>query len=118
MDISDHPVTAAVRTSGTQAEFPQMQIRKNEGLAILDDRSLILSVREFELLAVLVERANHVVQRDDLAELAWGVSARAGDRSVDVYVYKLRQRLKEIDPDWNFIHTHVGYGYRFKPERR
>jgi DNA-binding winged helix-turn-helix (wHTH) protein len=41
-----------------------------------------------------------------------------GDRSVDVFVRKVRQKLERVSPDWNYIHTHFGVGYRFDPERR
>jgi DNA-binding winged helix-turn-helix (wHTH) protein len=39
-----------------------------------------------------------------------------GDRSVDVFVRKLRQKLRAISPTWSYIHTHFGVGYRFSPE--
>jgi hypothetical protein len=39
-----------------------------------------------------------------------------GDRSVDVFVRKLRQKLEKVSPDWHYIHTHFGIGYRFAPE--
>jgi DNA-binding response OmpR family regulator len=41
---------------------------------------------------------------------------RAGDRSVDVYVRKLRVKLEHALPHWRFIHTHFGFGYRLAPE--
>ncbi|MDQ3555108.1 MAG: helix-turn-helix domain-containing protein, partial [Chloroflexota bacterium] len=39
-----------------------------------------------------------------------------GDRSVDVFVRKLRQKLEKASPTWRYIHTHFGVGYRFAPE--
>jgi DNA-binding winged helix-turn-helix (wHTH) protein len=39
-----------------------------------------------------------------------------GDRSVDVFVRKLRQKLEKASPSWRYIHTHFGVGYRFDPE--
>ena len=42
---------------------------------------------------------------------------RADERSVDVYVHKLRSKLADALPEWSFIHTHFGFGYRFQPER-
>ena len=39
-----------------------------------------------------------------------------GDRSVDVFVRKLRQKLQNQSPGWRYIHTHFGIGYRFYPE--
>jgi hypothetical protein len=40
-----------------------------------------------------------------------------GDRSVDVFVRKVRLKLETASPDWSYIHTHFGVGYRFQPER-
>jgi DNA-binding winged helix-turn-helix (wHTH) protein len=47
----------------------------------------------------------------------WGYAMAHGDRSVDVFVRKLRQKLRSGSSDWNYIHTHFGVGYRFAPER-
>jgi DNA-binding response OmpR family regulator len=79
-------------------------------------RALTLSVHEYHLLAVLAERAGRVVSREDLYRLVWGGQRRRGDRSVDVYVRKLRAKLEEALPDETFIHTHFGFGYRFHRE--
>jgi DNA-binding response OmpR family regulator len=46
----------------------------------------------------------------------WGGEQRPGDRSVDVYVSKLRNKLETALPDRRFIHTHPGFGYRFQPQ--
>ncbi len=47
----------------------------------------------------------------------WGYAMAHGDRSVDVFVRKLRQKLRAASPHWSYIHTHFGVGYRFAPER-
>ena len=46
----------------------------------------------------------------------WGYAMAHGDRSVDVFVRKLRQKLERASPHWRYIHTHFGIGYRFAPE--
>ena len=46
----------------------------------------------------------------------WGYAMVHGDRSVDVFVRKLRQKLEKVSPDWRYIHTHFGIGYRFDAE--
>jgi DNA-binding response OmpR family regulator len=58
-----------------------------------------------------------VIGREELAEQAWSRPLGAGDRSVDVYVRRLRQKLADADPGWEFIHTHFAFGYRFGAER-
>jgi DNA-binding response OmpR family regulator len=94
----------------------ELEIRLGEGLVLATGRALTLSVREFELLAAMVRRAGAIVTRDELYDEVWGGELRPGDRSVDVYVSKLRGKLETAMPDRRFIHTHPGFGYRFQPQ--
>ena len=94
-----------------------LEVRPHDGLVLAAGRVLTLSVREFELLVALVRRQGGIVARGELYETVWGRALREGDRSIDVYVHKLRAKLESALPGWSFIHTHVGFGYRFTPER-
>lgn len=94
-----------------------LEIRPDEGLCLAGGQVIPLSVREFGLLVALVRRAGRIVRREDLYRLVWDASLREGDRTVDVYVHKLRSKLEAALPEYTFIHTHVGFGYRFAPER-
>jgi DNA-binding response OmpR family regulator len=94
----------------------ELEIRLREGLVIATGYALTLSVREFELLAAMARRMGAIVPRADLYREVWGRPLRAGDRSVDVYVSKLRGKLEGAMPDRRFIHTHAGFGYRFQPQ--
>ncbi len=94
----------------------ELEIRLGEGLVLANGRALTLSVREFELLAALARRMGAIITREELYGTVWGGELRPGDRSVDVYVSKLRGKLELAMPDRRFIHTHQGFGYRFQPE--
>ncbi|HEY5188226.1 MAG TPA: response regulator transcription factor [Solirubrobacteraceae bacterium] len=94
----------------------ELEIRLGEGLVLANGRALTLSVREFELLVALARRAGAIITREELYGTVWGGELRPGDRSVDVYVSKLRGKLERAMPDRRFIHTHQGFGYRFQPE--
>lgn len=94
----------------------ELEIRPAEGLVLAADRVVPMSVREFGLLTALATRPDRIVRREDLYRIVWGAALRAGDRSVDVYVHKLRAKLEAAVPEWRFIHTHVGFGYRLSPE--
>jgi DNA-binding response OmpR family regulator len=94
----------------------ELEIRPGDGLVLAAGRALTLSVREFGLLVALVQRAGRIVSRGELYTLVWQSELRDGDRSIDVYVHKLRVKLETALPAWAFIHTHVGFGYRFSPE--
>jgi DNA-binding response OmpR family regulator len=94
----------------------ELEIRLAEGLVLASGRALTLSVREFELLVALTRRMGAIITREELYASIWGGELRPGDRSVDVYVSKLRGKLERGMPDRRFIHTHQGFGYRFQPE--
>jgi DNA-binding winged helix-turn-helix (wHTH) protein len=94
----------------------ELEIRLGEGLVLATGRALTLSVREFQLLAAMARHVGAIVSREALYREVWGGELRRGDRSVDVYVSKLRMKLETALPDRRFIHTHPGFGYRFQPQ--
>jgi DNA-binding response OmpR family regulator len=93
-----------------------LEIRPDRYLVLLEGHTLPLSEREMTLLTVLARRRGEVVSRAQLYELAWGRSLSRTDRSVDVYVHKLRRKLEAAVPDIRFIHTHHTIGYRLDPQ--
>ena len=94
-----------------------LEIRPHEGLALAGGRALHLSVLEFGLLSELVANEGRIVTRERLYERVWERELRERDRTVDVYVHKLRVKLEQVLPGWLIIHTHVGFGYRLAFER-
>ena len=95
----------------------QVEIRPDEFMALAAGKPLPLTVRELELLTALVERRDRIVGREELYRVVWGEQYRKSDRSVDVYVGKLRGKLEQALPGQRLIHTHFGFGYRFALER-
>jgi DNA-binding response OmpR family regulator len=93
-----------------------LEIHPSQGLAIAAGHALTLSVREFGLLVALARSGGGIVRREDLYRGVWGGTLRDGDRSIDVYIHKLRVKLEQAVPGTRYIHTHVGFGYRFSPE--
>src|SRR3954453_13187058 len=108
---------ASGRLAGEGIRTGELEIRPSEHLAVAGGRALTLSLKELELLAALGRREGRIVRREELYQTVWGAPMRADERSVDVYVHKLRSKLAEALPEWGFIHTHFGFGYRFQPER-
>jgi DNA-binding response OmpR family regulator len=97
-------------------EVGPLQILPEEHLARASGRVLTLSIRELRVLTELARRADRIVPREELFSLVWGRAMRPGDRSVDVYVRKLRVKLDQALPGWCFIHTHFRFGYRLSAE--
>jgi DNA-binding winged helix-turn-helix (wHTH) protein len=65
---------------------------------------------------LLAGSGGRVLEREFIYQRLWGYSMVRGDRSVDVFVRKLRQKLERVSPSWRYIHTHFGIGYRFAAE--
>jgi DNA-binding response OmpR family regulator len=93
-----------------------VEVHPSEYLAVAAGRPLNLTARELDLLTALVEREGRIVSREELYRTVWGEEYRKSDRSVDVYVSKLRLKLEEAVPERRFIHTHFGFGYRFQEQ--
>jgi DNA-binding response OmpR family regulator len=94
----------------------ELEIRADRFQAFVGDEAVELTRREFELLHLLAEERGQVLERERIYQRVWGYAMAHGDRSVDVFIRKLRQKLERSSPSWSYIHTHFGIGYRFEPE--
>jgi DNA-binding response OmpR family regulator len=94
----------------------ELEIRPAEYLVLAAGKPLPLTARELALLTALARRAGRIVGRAELYAVVWDQRFRESDRSVDVYVSKVRAKLEASLPEWRYIHTHFGFGYRFYPE--
>ena len=96
----------------------ELEIRADQFQAFVSTTSVDLTRREFEVLQLLAQAKGKVLQREEIYQAVWGYAMAHGDRSVDVFVRKVRQKLEALSPRWTYIHTHFGIGYRFQPEPR
>jgi DNA-binding response OmpR family regulator len=99
-------------------EAGELAIRADQYQAFVGASSVDLTRREFELIQLLADAQGRVLEREEIYQRVWGYAMARGDRSVDVFVRKLRQKLEKASPSWRYIHTHFGVGYRFAPELR
>ena len=110
------------RTPGSADSPPvvagELEIRADQFQAFVGARSAELTRREYEVLQLLAEARGQVLQREEIYGRVWGYAMAHGDRSVDVFVRKLRHKLELVSPNWTYLHTHFGIGYRFQPELR
>lgn len=96
----------------------RLEVRPDEHAALVDGRPLSLTVRELQLLVALWSNPQRILTRQELHASVWGVPPRRDDRSVDVYVSRLRAKLGAALPDQKLILTHNRIGYRFSPDGR
>jgi DNA-binding response OmpR family regulator len=107
---------ALVASDPTPVYAGRLEIRPADHAALVDGRPLVLTVRELQLLNELAHNAERVMTREELYHTIWGRTYKKSDRSVDVYVGRLRAKLNRALPGRRFIHTHTGIGYRFSPQ--
>src|SRR3954466_16145194 len=107
---------AEVRLDVWPVLHAELEVRADQFQAFVGDQSIGLTRREFELLQLLAEVPGQVIEREEIYQKVWGYAMAHGDRSVDVFVRKLRQKLQNHSPGWRYIHTHFGIGYRFDAE--
>ena len=107
---------ADVRVEKGPVVIGEVEIRADQFQAFVGGASVELTRREFELIQLLAEAEGQVLQREEIYQRVWGYAMVHGDRSVDVFVRKLRSKLERVSPSWRYIHTHFGIGYRFSAE--
>jgi DNA-binding response OmpR family regulator len=107
---------ASARVESGPVVVGEVEIRTDQFQAFVAGQSLDLTRREFEVLQLLADAKGQVLQREEIYQRVWGWTMAHGDRSVDVFVRKVRQKLERFSPDWLYIHTHFGVGYRLDPE--
>ncbi|MFL5886060.1 MAG: response regulator transcription factor [Thermoleophilaceae bacterium] len=107
---------AATPAESRRVVVGELEVRPDQFQAYVGGQNLELTRREFELLHLLADSPGLVLQREEIYQRVWGYTMAHGDRSVDVFVRKLRQKLEAASPTWRYIHTHFGIGYRFQAE--
>jgi two-component system, OmpR family, alkaline phosphatase synthesis response regulator PhoP len=94
-------------TSAAQ-EVNGLMINREEYVASLNGEKIHLPKKEFELLALLASKPGSVFERDVILETVWGSDIIVGDRTIDVHIRKLREKIGD-----DFIKTVKGVGYKF-----
>jgi DNA-binding response OmpR family regulator len=116
-------VQAALRRSGiaplqpeaARIEAPGLVIDPDRHQALLEGSDVGLTPMEFRLLYVLAAAEGKALTRDRIQQRVWGTPYRHRDRTVDVCVRKLREKIDRRSATHTYIHTHQGVGYRFEP---
>ena len=92
-----------------EIEVGNIKIDREKYLVYQDDNSFALPKKEFELLALLMSKPGKVFTREVILESIWGTDVVVGDRTIDVHIRKLREKLGD-----KHIETIKGVGYKLK----
>jgi DNA-binding response OmpR family regulator len=101
---------------GEAIEIEELRIDPREVQAYLDGESAGLTPTEFRLLYALAIEAGRVVTRDELLQRIWGRRETHRDRTVDVFVRKLREKIDKRSTNHTFIQTRYGVGYKLEAQ--
>jgi two-component system, OmpR family, alkaline phosphatase synthesis response regulator PhoP len=101
-------VETETKESPARIEKSGLIIDKDKYAVYLKDQEIILPKKEFELLLLLSSRPGKVYTRDEIFDLVWGSDIIVGDRTIDVHIRKLREKIGD-----DFIRTIKGVGYKF-----
>ena len=105
---SQQPATNLLKAGGLQLDRARCQVR-------LEGHELALTATEFRLLEFLMSRPGVVFSREQLLDAVWGHDRAVTDRTVDVYILRLRQKI-ETEGGPSFIRSVRGFGYSFNQE--
>ena len=97
-----------IEAEGTHAEAGDIFIDKERYLVILKGEELFLPKKEFELLSLLISKPEKVFSREEIFRNVWGDNIIVGDRTIDVHIRKLREKLGE-----EYFKTVKGVGYKY-----
>jgi DNA-binding response OmpR family regulator len=105
-------VRSAEPARGEPIELGELRIDPREVQAYVEGESAGLTPTEFRLLYALALERGRVVTRDELMQKLWGRRQRYRDRTVDVFVRKLREKIDRRSLAYDYIHTRHGVGYK------
>jgi DNA-binding response OmpR family regulator len=111
-------VRAQEEQRGEPVDAEELRIDPRNVQAYVNGKSAELTPTEFRLLYALALERGRVVSRDELLQKVWGRRQSHRDRTVDVFVRKLRDKLDASGARHTFIQTRYGVGYKFEPEPR
>ena len=100
---------------GEPIDIEELHVNPREVQAYVDGQNVGLTPTEFKLLYVLALDRGRVVTRDELLQRIWGRREGHRDRTVDVFVRKLREKIDRRAPKHTFIQTRYGVGYALDP---
>lgn len=94
--------------------FGNMKVDVDSRRVFIENKEVNLTVKEFDLLELLIHNPNKVYSREKLLNDVWGYEYLGDVRTVDVHVRRLREKIESTPSDPKYIHTKWGVGYYFQ----
>jgi DNA-binding response OmpR family regulator len=101
---------------GESIEIEELRVDPRSFQAYVDEENVALTPTEFRLLYALAREQGRVLTRDELLQRIWGRRLTRRDRTVDVFVRKLREKIDARSSSHSFVHTRYGVGYKLEAQ--
>lgn len=98
----------------TRIDFGDLSVDCESRRVYISGKEVNLTAKEFDLLELLIHTPNKVYSRKDLLNLVWGSDYPGDERTVDVHIRRLREKIEPNPGDPKYIHTKWGVGYYFQ----
>ena len=98
-----------IKENGSVLQIGDLSIDREKYIVTLKNEDIVLARKEFELLTLLASKPSKVFLRNEILDKVWGTEVIVGDRTIDVHIRKIRQKLGD-----DCIATVKGVGYKFK----
>jgi len=105
---------AAVEPTKNGYSLRELEIELDSRRVRIAGRDVNLTAKEFDLLELFMKNVERVYTREELLNIVWGYDYPGDERTVDVHVRRLREKIEEVPSDPKYIHTRWGVGYYFK----
>lgn len=109
--LRNYEPSESSRVSPTPVAIGAVEIDPSRHIVLIDKKEVFFPKKEFEVLLHLASHAGHLVSRETLLNAIWGSDVRVVDRTVDVHIRKIREKLGEFA---DYIETVKGVGYRLR----
>lgn len=99
--------------SGKDIIIDKLKLEKNSRRAFIEDKEISLTNKEFDLIYFLAQSPDTVYSKEELFNEIWNYDSIGETSTITVHVNRIRDKIKEINPELDYIHTVWGRGYRF-----
>lgn len=106
-------LTNSAAADDTIIEIGRLKLNKDAGEVFADGKPVSLTRKEFDVLYLLAEKPETVFSKNELFETVWGYDSLGDTATLTVHINRIRDKLRETDPECDYIKTVWGRGYKF-----
>lgn len=107
-------LTEPNKKPGSVLTIDGIELNSDTGEVTVNGVEVTLTKKEFQVLFILASKPTEIFSKNELFENVWGYDSLGDTSTLTVHINRLREKLKEVSPETNYIKTIWGRGYKFK----